>query len=163
MHVIEVPVTGGPEVLTYVEKPEPAPGPGQVLIKADAVGVNFIDTYFRSGLYPRPVPFVLGTEVCGTVAAVGDDVAAITPGDRVVTANASGAYAEFCTAPADFIAYVPDAVPSDAVASALLRPTLAWECASAADTTYSSERSPAAIARLAPLGLATRAENSMSG
>jgi len=121
MHAIEVAQTGGPEVLSYVEKPKPEPGPGEVLIEADAIGVNYIDTYFRSGLYPREVPFVLGTEVCGTVAAVGDDVAAIKPGDRVVTANATGAYAEFCTAPADFVAYVPDAVQSDAVASALLK------------------------------------------
>jgi NADPH2:quinone reductase len=121
MHAIEVAETGGPEVLSYVEKDTPAPGPGQVLIQADAIGVNYIDTYFRSGLYPREVPFVLGSEVCGTVAAVGDDVAAIAPGDRVVTANAAGAYAEFCTAPADFVAYVPDAVQSDAVASALLK------------------------------------------
>ncbi|HEY5151942.1 MAG TPA: quinone oxidoreductase [Mycobacterium sp.] len=121
MHAIEIAQTGGPEVLSYVEKPKPAPGPGEVLIEADAIGVNYIDTYFRSGLYPREVPFVLGTEVCGTVAAVGDDVAAIKPGDRVVTANATGAYADFCTAPADFVAYVPDAVQSDAVASALLK------------------------------------------
>jgi NADPH2:quinone reductase len=121
MHAIEVAQTGGPEVLRYVEKPKPAPGPGEVLIEADAIGVNYIDTYFRSGLYPREVPFVLGTEVCGTVAAVGDEVAAIKPGDRVVTANAAGAYAQFCTAPADFVAYVPDAVQSDAVASALLK------------------------------------------
>jgi NADPH:quinone reductase len=121
MHAIEIAQTGGPEVLSYVEKPKPAPGPGEVLIEADAIGVNYIDTYFRSGLYPREVPFVLGTEVCGTVAAVGDDVAAIKPGDRVVTANATGAYAEFCTAPADFVAYVPDAVQSDSVASALLK------------------------------------------
>ncbi len=121
MHAIEIAETGGPEVLNYVEKPRPAPGPGEVLIEADAIGVNYIDTYFRSGLYPREVPFVLGTEVCGTIAAVGDDVAAIKPGDRVVTAVASGAYAEFCTAPADFVAYVPDSVQSDAVASALLK------------------------------------------
>jgi NADPH2:quinone reductase len=121
VHAIEVAETGGPEVLNYVEKPKPTPGPAEVLIKADAIGVNYIDTYFRSGLYPREVPFVLGTEVCGTVVAVGDDVAAITPGDRVVTAVASGAYAEFCTAPADFVAYVPDSVPPDAVASALLK------------------------------------------
>ena len=121
MHAIEVAQTGGPEVLSYVEKPKPEPGPGEVLIEADAIGVNYIDTYFRSGLYPREVPFVLGTEVCGTVAAVGDEVAAIKPGDRVVTANAAGAYAEFSTAPADFVAYVPDAVQSDAVASALLK------------------------------------------
>ncbi|MGH3640574.1 MAG: alcohol dehydrogenase catalytic domain-containing protein, partial [Mycobacterium sp.] len=71
MYAIEVSETGGPDVLTYVEKPKPEPGAGQVLIKADAIGVNFIDTYFRSGLYPRELPFVVGTEVCGTVEAVG--------------------------------------------------------------------------------------------
>jgi NADPH2:quinone reductase len=121
MHAIEIAETGGPEVLTYVEKPRPEPGTGQVLIKADAIGVNFIDTYLRSGLYPRELPFIVGTEVCGTVAAVGDDVAALNVGDRVVTANASGAYAEYSLAPADFVAYVPDAVASEAAASALLK------------------------------------------
>ena len=121
MHAVEVAETGGPEVLRYVEKPTPAPGPGEVLIKADAIGVNYIDTYFRSGIYPRQLPYVVGTEVCGTVAAVGDDVAAISIGDRVVTANALGAYAEYSVAPADFVAYVPESVPSDAVASSLLK------------------------------------------
>src|SRR5882757_3835031 len=121
MYVIEVAETGGPEVLNYVERPEPSPGPGQVLIKAEAIGVNFIDTYFRAGLYPRPTPFVVGTEVCGTIAAVGDDVAALSVGDRVVTAQADGGYAEFCLAPADFVAYVPDAVPAEVAASSLLK------------------------------------------
>ena len=121
MHAVEVAETGGPEVLRYVEKPVPSPGPGEVLIKSDAIGVNYIDTYFRSGVYPRALPYVVGTEVCGIVAAVGDDVAAISIGDRVVTANAVGAYAQYCVAPADFVAYVPDSVPSDAVASALLK------------------------------------------
>jgi NADPH2:quinone reductase len=121
MHAVEVAETGGPEVLRYVEKPTPAPGPGEVLIKADAIGVNYIDTYFRSGIYPRQLPYVVGTEVCGTVAAVGDDVAAISIGDRVVTANALGAYAEYSIAPADFVAYVPESVPSYAVASSLLK------------------------------------------
>jgi NADPH2:quinone reductase len=121
MHAIEVAEIGGPEVLAYVEKDQPAPGPGQVLIKADAIGVNFIDTYFRSGLYKREAPFVVGTEVCGTIAAVGEDVAALGVGDRVVTAQADGAYADFCLAPADLVAYVPDAVPADVAASALLK------------------------------------------
>lgn len=121
MRAVEVAETGGPEVLRCVEKPVPSPGPGEVLIAADAIGVNYIDTYFRSGLYPRQVPFVVGQEVCGTVTAVGDDVAAIKAGDRVATASATGAYAEFCTAPADFVAYVPDSVASDAIASALLK------------------------------------------
>ena len=121
MHAIEVAQTGGPEVLNYVEKDAPSPGPGQVLINAEAIGVNFIDTYFRSGQYPRELPFVSGSEVCGTVAAVGEDVAALAVGDRVVTANAVGAYADFSVAPADYVAYVPDAVAPDAVASALLK------------------------------------------
>jgi NADPH:quinone reductase len=121
MHAIEVAETGGPEVLNYVERSEPSPGPGQVLIKAEAIGVNFIDTYFRSGLYPRETPFVVGTEVCGTIAAVGDDVAALGVGDRVVTAQAVGAYAELCVAPADFVAYVPDGVPAEVAASSLLK------------------------------------------
>jgi NADPH2:quinone reductase len=121
MRAVEVAETGGPEVLQYVAKPEPTPGPGEVLIKADAIGVNYIDTYFRSGQYPRELPFVVGTEVCGTVVRTGDDVAAIRVGDRVVTANAVGAYAEYSCAPADFVAYVPESVPSDAIASALLK------------------------------------------
>jgi NADPH:quinone reductase len=121
VHAIEVAEHGGPEVLHYVETPEPSPGRGQVLIKAEAIGVNYIDTYFRSGAYPREVPFILGQEVCGTVAAVGDDVAALNVGDRVVTVATNGAYAEYSVAPADFVAYVPDGVASDVAASALLK------------------------------------------
>jgi NADPH2:quinone reductase len=121
MHAIEVPEIGGPEVLSYVEKPPPSPGPGEVLIKSDAIGVNFIDTYFRSGSYPRELPFVLGTEVAGTVAAVGDGVTTLEVGDRVATAAASGAYAEFAIAPAHLVARVPSAVGLDVAASALLK------------------------------------------
>lgn len=121
MHAIEITETGGPEVLTYVEKPQPAPGPGEVLIKAEAIGVNFLDTYFRSGLYPRETPFVVGNEVCGTVEAVGEDVAALKVGDRVVTAQANGAYAEYSVATADFCAYVPDGVSPEVAAASLLK------------------------------------------
>jgi NADPH:quinone reductase len=121
MRAIEVAEIGGPEVLSYVEKPQPSPGPGEVLIKAEAVGVNFIDTYFRSGSYPRELPFVLGTEVAGTVAAVGDGVTTLKVDDRVATAASSGAYAEFATAPAFLVARVPSAVGLDVAASALLK------------------------------------------
>ena len=121
MHAIEVAETGGPEVLTYVEKPQPSPGPGEVLIKAEAIGVNFIDTYYRSGQYPQELPFIVGEEVCGTVEAVGDDVAALSVGDRVATAQARGAYAQFCLAPADYVAFVPEGVNPDVAASSLLR------------------------------------------
>ena len=121
MHAIEVAEIGGPDVLSYVEKPQPSPGPGEVLIEAEAIGVNFIDTYFRSGTYPRELPFVLGTEVAGTVAAVGEGVTEFSPGDRVATAAASGAYAEFSTAPAPFVAQVPADVGVEVAASALLK------------------------------------------
>lgn len=121
MYAIEVSETGGPEVLTHVEKPRPEPGPGQVLIKAEAIGVNFIDTYFRSGLYPRDVPFIVGSEVCGTIEAIGDGVAALQVGDRVVTDKALGAYAEYTVAPADFVAYVPEGVAPEVAASSLLK------------------------------------------
>lgn len=121
MHAIEVTEHGGPEVLHYVEQPEPSPGPGQVLIKAEAVGVNYIDTYFRSGAYPRETPFILGQEVCGVVEAVGEGVAALRVGDRVVTVATNGSYAEYSVAPADFVAYVPEGVASDVAAAALLK------------------------------------------
>ena len=121
MHAIEVTETGGPEVLKYVDKPTPSPGPGEVLIKAEAIGVNFVDTYFRSGSYPHELPFVLGAEVGGTVAAVGDGVTALRVGDRVATADAVGAYAEYCVAPADVVASVPVGVSPDVAAAAILK------------------------------------------
>jgi NADPH:quinone reductase len=121
MHAIEVTETGGPEVLRYVETPQPTPGPGELLIKAEAIGVNFIDTYFRSGQYPRPLPFVVGSEVCGKVAAIGEEVDGFSAGERVASAAAVGAYAEFATAPAFLTAKVPDGVTSEVAASVLLK------------------------------------------
>ncbi|OBG25130.1 quinone oxidoreductase [Mycobacterium sp. 852002-51057_SCH5723018] len=121
MHAIEISETGGPEVLRYVETAQPAAGPGEVLIEAEAIGVNYIDTYFRSGQYPREVPFILGSELCGTVAATGEGVDGFSVGDRVVSAAASGGYAEFATAPASLTAKVPDGVTSEVAASVLLK------------------------------------------
>src|SRR6201996_281970 len=121
MHAIEVARTGGPEVLSYVERSQPSPGAGEVLIKAEAIGVNFVDTYFRSGLDPHDLPFILGAEVAGTVAAVGDGVTSFHVGDRVASADAVGAYAEYCVAPADVVALVPDRVSFDVAAAALLK------------------------------------------
>ena len=121
MHAIEVAETGGPGVLRYVDAPEPAPGPGEVLIKAEAIGVNYIDTYFRSGLYPRALPFIPGLEVCGTVVDVGEGTSGLVAGDRVITCTASGAYAEFCTAPALLTAKVPDPMTPEVAAAALLK------------------------------------------
>lgn len=121
MRAIEVAATGGPGVLRYVERPRPTPGQGQVLIKAEAIGVNFIDTYFRTGLYPHPLPFVPGSEVGGTVAAVGPDVTAFAVGDRVASADAAGAYAQYCLAPVGLTTRVPSDVSSSTAASALLK------------------------------------------
>jgi NADPH:quinone reductase len=121
MYAIEVAHTGGPEVLSYVEKPRPTPRPGEVLIKAEAIGVNFVDTYFRSGSYPQELPFILGAEAAGTVAAVGDGVSSLRVGDRVATADAVGAYAEYCVAAADVVASVPDSVTSEVAAAAILK------------------------------------------
>jgi NADPH:quinone reductase len=123
MHAIEVSETGGPDVLRYVDIPQPTPGHGELLVRAEASGVNFIDTYFRSGQYPRPLPFVIGSEVCGTVVALGEgaDGGGLAVGDRVVSASANGGYAEFCTTPALLTAKLPDSVPSDVAASALLK------------------------------------------
>ena len=108
-------------MLAYVERPVPQPGAGQVLIKAGAIGVNFVDTYFRTGVYPRSLPFILGSEVAGTVAAVGDGVHTARVGDRVATSDAAGAYAEYCLAPADLISHVPDGITAEVAASAILK------------------------------------------
>jgi NADPH2:quinone reductase len=121
MHAIEITETGGPEVLRYVETAQPTPGQGHLLIKAEAIGVNFIDTYFREGKYPRQLPFVIGSEVCGAVAAIGEGVDGFSVGDRVVSAAANGGYAEFATAPAFLSAKVPDGVTSEVAASVLLK------------------------------------------
>jgi NADPH2:quinone reductase len=121
VHAIEVAEHGGPEVLRYVDVPEPKSGHGELLIKAEAIGVNYLDTYFRSGQYPREVPFILGSEVCGTVAALGDGVEGFRVGERVVSASANGTYAEFSTAPANLTAKLPDNVTPEQAASALLK------------------------------------------
>lgn len=121
MHAVTVSEVGGPDVLTYNEVPIPVPGDAGVLIKSEAIGVNFIDTCFRSGLYPHPLPFSVGSEVCGTVVAVGRNVSTVQAGDRVASADAVGAYADYCVAPAALVAHVPHAIGSEVAAAALLK------------------------------------------
>jgi NADPH2:quinone reductase len=113
--------TGGPEVLTLAAHDPGAPGAGQLRIRVAAAGVNFIDTYFRSGAYPRPLPFVLGLEGAGRVEAVGDGVAGFAAGDRVAWASAPGSYAEAVVAPAAMVVRVPDAVADDVAAASMLQ------------------------------------------
>ena len=121
MFAVELSATGDPEVLTYVEKDQPSPGAGSVLIRVEAVGVNFIDTYFRAGIYPAQLPLVVGNEAAGTVVEVGEGVTELSVGDRVVTAAATGAYAQYCTAPASLAAPIPDGTDFAVAAAALLK------------------------------------------
>jgi NADPH:quinone reductase len=116
---IQVREHGGPEVLTPTEVPEPQPGPGQVLVEVAAAGINFIDVYHRTGLYPMPLPLVPGAEGAGRVVAVGDGVDPALVGERVVSTNLMGAYAGYALAPADRVVPVPDPL-SDEVAAAVL-------------------------------------------
>ena len=101
MKAIRVNEVGGPEAMTYEDVEVSGPGPGEARVKLSASGVNFIDTYQRSGLYPRETPFTLGLEGAGEVEAVGDDVEAISPGDYVAFAGVPGSYAEYVNAPVD--------------------------------------------------------------
>lgn len=118
MQAVQVPRTGGPEVLDVVELPEPRPGEGELLVELAAAGVNYIDTYQRSGLYPVPTPFVCGLEGAGRVIAVGPGVADFTVGDRVAWKLAPGSYAQRVVVPAAEALAVPDEV-SDEVAAAV--------------------------------------------
>ncbi|GFG69307.1 quinone oxidoreductase family protein [Mycolicibacter senuensis] len=121
MHAVEIAATGGPEVLELVDRPQPSPAAGEVVIRSEAIGVNYIDTYFRSGIYPAELPFVLGTEAAGVVAETGAGVTTLSAGDRVVTAAATGGYAQYCTAPAALTAPIPAGVDSDVAAAVLLK------------------------------------------
>lgn len=121
MRAIQIPEAGGPEVLTVVDVEAPAPGEGEVQIEVMAAGVNFIDTYQRSGLYPMELPFIAGLEASGTVSALGPGVDEFAIGDRVAIGQGSGGYAEFRTAPADRVVALPDDVGFDAAAATMIQ------------------------------------------
>lgn len=121
MRAIEVTQTGGAEVLSIVDRPTPSPGPGQALVRHEAIGLNFIDIYFRTGLYPTKLPFTPGSEGAGVVEAIGDGVSHVKPGDRVAYAQGSGAYAEFAVLPAERLVIVPEGVTSQTAAAAMLK------------------------------------------
>lgn len=105
--------------MSQIDTPEP--GPGQVLVQLTAAGVNFVDTYFRTGLYPRPVPYTPGGEGAGTVIAVGEGVETPQVGDRVAATEFVGSYAQFALAPADRVVPVPDGISDEVAAAALLQ------------------------------------------
>lgn len=115
--------TGGPEVLEYVDVTPADPGPGEVRVRNRAVGLNFIDIYFRTGLYPAPsLPSGLGTEGAGEIDAVGEGVKGFAPGDRVAYAQgALGAYAELHVLPAEKVVALPEAISFETAAAAMLK------------------------------------------
>ncbi|AYZ65883.1 quinone oxidoreductase [Burkholderia multivorans] len=113
---------GGPEVMKWVDVEVAEPQAGQVRVKQHAVGLNYIDVYFRTGLYPQPLPGGLGMEAAGEVTAVGDDVTAFKPGDRVAYVSSSpGAYAQERVLPADRLVRLPDGIGYDEAASVMLQ------------------------------------------
>ncbi|WP_169079175.1 quinone oxidoreductase family protein [Microcella alkalica] len=117
MRAITMTETGGPEVLRAVDAPPPAPGPGEVLVRTHAAGVNFIEIYQRSGGYPVPLPFTPGSEASGVVEQLGEGVTSLRVGDRVTTCEATATYAEAFVVPADRAVVVPDAVDLDTAAA----------------------------------------------
>src|SRR5215467_14087053 len=100
MEAVRIHKTGSAEVLTYEDAPQPQPGPGEAVVKIEAIGVNFIDVYYRSGVYKVPsFPYTPGMEASGTVFDVGSGVADVRKGDRVAYAMTPGAYAEYSVVP----------------------------------------------------------------
>lgn len=121
MKAIRVHEFGGPEVLRLDDIPTPQPGAGETLVKIAAAGVNFIDIYHRTGLYPLSPPVTLGLEAAGVVEAVGPEVTEFKPGDRVAFSNQQGAYAEYTVVPAAKLVPVPPALDLPSAAAALLQ------------------------------------------
>src|SRR5204862_362948 len=142
MKAIRVHTPGGPEALRYEEIERPAPGPGQVLVKIEAAGVNFIDVYQRTGHYKVPLPVTLGQEAAGTVSAVGPGVAAPKVGERVAYASLLGAYAEY--------AVLPDGVSTKQGAAVMLQGMTAHYLAT---STYALKPGDACLAHAAAGGV----------
>jgi NADPH2:quinone reductase len=120
-HAIRVHKTGGPEVLSWEEVEIGDPGPGQARLRQEAAGLNFIDVYHRTGLYPQPLPFTPGTEGAGVVEAVGPDVTNVKPGDRVAYAGPVGGYAEERLIDADRLVKLPKGITTEQAAGMMLQ------------------------------------------
>ncbi|HEY6352121.1 MAG TPA: quinone oxidoreductase [Candidatus Angelobacter sp.] len=121
MKAIQIRKTGGPEALTLVDLPVPQPRSNEALVKISAIGVNFIDVYFREGRYPSALPFIDGQEAAGTVTEVGSDVKSLRPGDRVAYTGVLGSYAEYAPIPADRLLKVPDKIKDQEAAASMLQ------------------------------------------
>lgn len=121
MKLIQVKKCGGPEELQIAEVAMPTPGPGTALIKIAAAGVNFIDVYFRTGLYKTDLPFTPGNEGAGVVEAVGEGVTAVKPGDRVAYGMFRGSYAEYAVVPVAQLVKLPGGIDFQMAAAAMLQ------------------------------------------
>jgi len=121
VQAIVVSEQGGPDALVATEVPDPVPEPGEVVVRVDYAGVNFVDTYKRRGLYPMEVPFIPGEEGSGEVAAVDEGVVELAVGDRVAWSGVTGAYAELAAIPSDRVLAVPEGVSSEVAAAVLLQ------------------------------------------
>src|SRR5689334_19212087 len=121
MKAIVVENCGGPESLVYRDAETPAPKAGEALVKVEAVGVNYIDVYHRTGLYPLPRPFIPGMEAAGVVESVGDGVTEVKVGDRVAYAMHPGAYAEYAVVPSAKLVRIPKGVTAQQAAATMLQ------------------------------------------
>jgi NADPH:quinone reductase len=121
MKAIEIRETGGPEVLVLADLPIPEPGPGQVLIRVEAIGMNFIEIYFRKGQYKATLPMVPGSEAAGTVEECGPGVNHFKPGDMVASTGVLGSYAEYALVPAAQLVKVPEKLTPEQAAAAMLQ------------------------------------------
>src|SRR5258708_7262190 len=121
MKAIQVPKTGGVEVLTFIDLPTPKPKPNEVIVKIAAAGINYIDVYFREGRYPVNPPFILGQEASGVVSEPGSEVKDFKSGDRVAYCGITGAYAEYEAVPAERLVRIPAGVTDHQAAAAMLQ------------------------------------------
>src|SRR2546425_948261 len=121
MKAIQVAEVGGPEVLKLVDLPIPTPKPNEAVVQIKAVGVNFIDIYFREGRYPATLPFIIGQEAAGVVTAVGSAITKVKPGDSVAYTGIMGSYAEYAAVPADHLVPVPEELDFNQAAAAMLQ------------------------------------------
>ena len=121
MKAILVPAHGGAEVLEYRDVPDAEAGPDDVLVEVRAAGVNFIDVYHRTGLYPQKLPFVPGQEGAGVVVAAGSAVHNFKPGDRVAWASGPGSYADLVRVPAAQVVKIPKSITEETAAAAMLQ------------------------------------------
>lgn len=121
MKAIQVPRTGGVEVLSFLDLPAPQPKPNEVVVKIAASGVNYIDVYFREGRYPVTPPFILGQEASGVVSETGSNVKDFKPGERVAYTGITGAYAEYEAVPADRLVRLPAGITDHQAAAAMLQ------------------------------------------